>query len=105
MNQPIFVPLKLLYSRLSFPIDAAATKRRLAFLWWEPIVLLLPWRLRVAFWNWLFDCHLDYRTSSDPFLVQWLQNYWPFRSRWIPMFIHWRIWKFCSPDGAGKMKS
>lgn len=92
--------IKNLYGRPAFPVDVARVKRALAFIWWEPLVLLLPWCQRVAFWNWLFDCRVDYRNGRDPFLVQWLQNYWPFRARWIPERVHWSIWKYCFPEGG-----
>jgi hypothetical protein len=84
-----------------FPI-ASAIRRRLYWLWWEPIVLLLPWRWRVVFWNWLFDATVDYTKHGDPFLVQWLQNYWPFGSRWIPESIHWALWKYCFREDASR---
>ena len=87
-----------LYGRLPFPIDAI--RRRLAWLWWEPAVLLLPWRIRVAFWNLLFGSNVDARKTSDPFMLQWLQKYWPFEWRWIPVRLHDLIWAYCFPKAS-----
>ena len=94
---------KFLFARPLFPVDAASVKRRLAFLWWEPFVLLLPWRYRVGFWNWLFDCDFDWRKASDPFMLQWLQNYWPFGAAWLPESLHRAVMAYCFPDAAGKV--
>jgi len=96
--------MKFLWARLLFPVDSARAKRRLAFLWWEPAVLLLPWRARVAFWNWLFDLNFDWRCSSDPFMQQWLQNYWPFHWHWVPDFVQRAVLRYAFPP-AGQQQA